>query len=863
MGRFAWFVLLCLSACAGCNHASVTARAAADRAAPRGGHFELKVISKSRFGVGAADYTLLRDGQTAWSGERPFTLSKWAIGDDGSVFGTSYTQPLEGRIEGGPESLIQIWGLDPNGSSKLLDSVKREPAFVTDVPDYPIVEALVLVPAADLGVVDIVDFASKDDPLWTYHLSSGEKAGRIKLSAAASVGMLLDLKAVPGEPYLMLASSKASKGSPLQIAVVDMEGNVKWSHSYPLAEQPPISTDLNPGILDPQGPGAVGVVLGKERIALQISDAGVKEVGRASYDPMAATRAEIASIPLLKEAPSQTVVLSMNSGSGGPIKEVRNFILAGPGRLAYVEGYPEPGPLVIVDKSGRLLGKAELKGLKEVTAYVWARGMTFLVAEKTDEAGEETRLWWVDLATGKRLQAQNVPPKLQGVTGLARFTNGNLAVFAGSKYVSAVTPDLKPIWTLEAKEDDSPSDMGFPQGIGITHDDRLVVVDNIRSVAQFYDRSAKHLFQVDLTKTLKRHPNYVTGAAPDVNGGILILDFRSEANGPTVYRLTKEGKFRDALTPKYPDGRIVDSLQSAAGDEQGNFWSCDQHALVRLDPKGTVVQVLGSAPRSESLGEIAALEPGPHGEFIVRDDRTDGLHAFDRAGKGTWSWKPDPKMFQPGMFKDLATDPDGTIALSGGKTGDVVVSRETGQAVAWTVPKKQWDTNQFATRLASKGLRWSAQMAGYLRLVDEHGVIKLEIRKRADGAWFGAVTGLDGASDGSVAVMDETVGEGEDMGPAFVSVFRQDGTPVSCFELPGWVGEFAFLEYDGRRIALQTATAGVVCFDLHGKPLWRMPEPVSARKDRRADADLIDGTDELAVFDQKNTVRIYKLPAVD
>jgi hypothetical protein len=146
--------------------------------------------------VSPASYRFSKNGQEVWSGEKPYTLRKVAITDDGFVVGVGYTsaaRELDASTSKRPLMHIVIIGEQAqtilDETHEMLNVWAGAPYMGT--PFRPIAEEVVVNRDDDRAMIRVLDVW---DPLvaprpgrlgggpawWIYTLSSGNAVGRVR-----------------------------------------------------------------------------------------------------------------------------------------------------------------------------------------------------------------------------------------------------------------------------------------------------------------------------------------------------------------------------------------------------------------------------------------------------------------------------------------------------------------------------------------------------------------------------------------------------------------------------------------------------------------------------------------------------------
>jgi len=214
----------------------------------------------------------------------------------------------------------------------------------------------------------------------------------------------------------------------------------------------------------------------------------------------------------------------------------------------------------------------------------------------------------------------------------------------------------------------------------------------------------------------------------------------------------------------------------------------------------------------------------------------------------------------------LSVDPDGSV-FAAGDISSVKISPDGKQLSEWKVISNSsapWDK---VCHFTSADKRWSVRNdIGDIEQIGQDGDVSKTISRTARH-WLGYVIEADSSPNGSISMLSLYGAMTNEIWA--VRAFSKSGRELADFSVPSWMGlsktlttASAFsISCDDRRLVI-AGSRGLFAFDLRGKPLWRLPLILENAKGALIGRSfLIDGTNLLAVYDLKTTVRFYKIPS--
>ncbi len=438
--------------------------------------------------------------------------------------------------------------------------------------------------------------------------------------------------------------------------------------------------------------------------------------------------------------------------------------------------------------------------------FAWVGGERFVLINSTSAHGNcAGTAWWADFTTGKTTAITNFDRSHVGY--VAGFPDGKFLVGAWNcdDGITAFDAQGRRAWSQRSDlvENGRTVMRQSPKALTVTTTGEVVALEiDSKSVYRF-DRNGRHLGTFDLAKAWGREPNDPTGIEADKAGGFIISDSKGS---PPVVRMNADGSVRAAFQPRNPDGRATGTEVKAAPD--GRLWTCDGHALLRLDDAGVVDRVLSDPPDPKQLERISALEVDTTGRIYAADWRTGAVHVFDPRGQFLRTCVPSPTDDFDGHLGDqqLTASEDGHVYLG---LGDIVNNR-VGQYVHFLPDGTRQGIETLALDNIKQdwylqpgtGNRWVVTYEMVL-LVDRAGTILKTIDRCPDRKWLEQPDEASVAPDGSLAVVARRA----------VNLYSATGDPIRTIPIPAqFKGSRAPIAYNGKWVALWDQS-GVILFD--------------------------------------------------
>ncbi len=572
----------------------------------------------------------------------------------------------------------------------------------------------------------------------------------------------------------------------------------------------------------------------------------------------------------------------------GPVRNVSDFDGDDRGRIGFArfawDDAQRPAFVLFnpaAGAAGEVLLEVTPDGLAEMDGpslfVAWTGGDSWLLVASPDDwesdpsaTAEElgpARAWRFNL-NSKLPAAPLAAFGLPRVWSLAGTGDGGFVAVAAEpggydvpRRVVRCDPDGRVLWRVDEDPDD-PRAVESPGDVAVSAAGRVGVLSGVTDELRVFSADGVHLRTTRLDAVLQREPVYLSGLSADGPGSDgmgadgpgadgpgadgaggdrwTVRDARaSSAQDPaSVVRLDEwppgagpwdVGWVREEFTPRFRDGRAVDSGKVVRSPDDGRLWTAEEQCLLRLTEAGVVDRTYGPAPDPAVLGEIAAVAVGPRGNPHVVDARTGAVHVFDAAGRPLRVLAPQTTDFARALFDPrIAVAADGTTLVGSGEgdgdpRGNFIAFSPAGRRLGRVFRGEEiWNW----WRLRSDGGRWiAASDAVELRAAD--GALRTTIRLRPDGAALDYVQEIAVAPDDGAAVVND----------AGVHLYDANGVPLRTLPLPG-EGQSAVL---GATWAATAVDGDVFLARRSGGPVRRFTPP--ERPDDGGDPWLILATD--------------------
>jgi hypothetical protein len=850
------------------------------------GRFVLTVEPADRDGKGSAEYHLLDRGATRWSREKPFTLFDARVSDDGLIAGYAYTKGLYTAFDEAGE--LRVIVIEPSGRVRFDHSLPRQPSRILhEDRGEPYVLGLISDPLTNRLVVRTSE-PETDDEVWRpYRLSTGEALPPLQpeslMPPSKSQLRLMDARSIPGTLLTLVAWQSTDwerNRHGVRFTLVDTAARPVWSlelpDDWPFQEKEKLRTvefvrEKSP-VLE-TGPRTFTVVFARAGQAVRFSIESVAkakwrvtEADRGPFEPPD-TKHWLADLQERTSTHLGTVVLH-HRNSESPLRDVRDFEVDDQGRFGFLRRDSDATRFVLLDEEGVLVREVALDpgnlGTDAQAKLAWCGESRWVVVWSRHRPPETTAAW-LDAETGAITRVEGFSAQVvQALAGrrdggfviLERTESSNETggvVFLGTSLV-AFDSTGKQRWRVSEA-------LQVNDDVAVTPSGRIGVIGPVQDLVQVFAPDGSSEATFDLEKSLGRKPNYPSGISADADGGFLCDDFGSAT--PLV-RLSADGRLKTAQAPHYPGGRSTGRLFRVRTDRHGRLWGTDGEALLRLDEAGAVDRVVGPAPSTRELGQIASIAIDAADRIYAVDERTGSIHLFAPNGQ------PERVLaVEPGEVGDQLGLPDVTIASDGRVCLDVGQVGEPRHLCfgdgGRRIPSIEWPAVTSRRDRSERRPWWfQAGTGGFwvqdwtdFSLLDSEGRLLRRVEKRASGGWLRQHVKLTPGPDGGVVAVHG--GGALSTAGWSLDVYDNDGSPRAGFDMPADALGY-YVAYDGRRLALWHESA-VAVFDVDGRRLGRLRLAVDGRVLKDLPLAFAADGQELWVFEQEGAaVHRFSLP---
>jgi hypothetical protein len=564
----------------------------------------------------------------------------------------------------------------------------------------------------------------------------------------------------------------------------------------------------------------------------------------------------LAAVPLRKLPSLGKVVLEVDRGPKGPVREVVQMDFDGRGRVGFVRGEEHRRPtFVLAETTGRALGEVLLEavgtmGFEEVPRCAWLDGDRWLVFTSPKGIEARSRAFVVD--AGKR-SVEEVRgfdcPSIKMACGLG---DGGFVALASLRHAHTAEDELiafdrdgRVRWKVQEdrRDSDNPAALFSPQAVTVTSAKEVALLCGIRKTVQLYDGKGTYLRSIDLAKAWGAAPNYPVEIASAPDGGLFVLDF--EGRPPLVWMRPDGGIRARSSSPKMAGGRAA-PLRNFRFAPDGRLWGSDGASAMRVTEAGAIDLVLGPVPDPARLENAAGFAIDRLDRIYAADHRTGAVHVFSPEGKQLRVCVPGPADFSAHLdYPDIAPAEDGTVYLgvSHDRGRHLQLSPE-GRRIGW----KEMGLNSFRESWYAQPGTGNLWVVGdeEVLLVDASGKQLRKVSRRPDGRWLEFPGPAQVAPDGSIAV-----GVAEGQGRNAVSIYSARGEPVRVVQLPPSIELGYGFAYAGRELVVRKGK-GFFLLDGDGKPVCRIDETAWGGGEESQWFFLARGGRELWVIDSES-----------
>lgn len=816
------------------------------------GEWEVFVDPGSPDGAGPAQYEILREGETVWSGQHRTTYWQMMLSDEGTGLGFGYSDGVNtwsGRL------IVAM--LTPDGTMRTLESRLRGPSRFAEFVATP--NGMDLLQHVQMGAVVVVvgdretmrrglEWRFFDARTGRLHQSIRPKEYQVDPSA---LGNYLGAETIDRFPLFLVHWAGNFSEDPVRFSLIDTSGRSVWyidrEDELPGLVRQGRRIGATGFLLESANPRTFALWFRKEGLRVRY---GIERIGGIwSVTELDRTPLEV-PLPLpLDEGPAFEEILPVHVGSIDvsvpdpsvpAVQNVGPFTIDDDGQLAFLPADQRELPvhLTLVDVDGELVERIALDplvtGTGEWVDLDWDdTAGRFLLVRRTGSGGE---LWSLD--PGSKEARQVSLGDLPGLVGVQMLTDGGFLARHG-RAVSCYDASENKRWQTRGRA---------MAGMGR---DRIAVLDHDGRAIQLHDYAGDSVGSIDLSVVRLGDPGAGTRFEPDVADGLIFID-----SGRRIVRFRADGSVRSIFQPGYENGRRFRVAETVQVGPQARLWTSDRSTLLRLDADGAVDRRLGLGS-GVNVGDSETVALGPGGQIYAVGRDRGVVRVHDPLGHHLFNCDPSAieTSHDPSLQKvTVSVETDGSTLLSG-REGVFLFSPEGRLA---RIEERGFDPIRetwYASRRPGERLIVGQRRAF---LVDAEGEVRHEIERRPDGRWLKNLYQASVAPDGSFALLAGGGLEERMSTPPAVFIFSAAGEPLRTIRIPVASETLPHMAYDGLRLVYVDECVALV-FDHLGEPIGRFTLPGEPGLDHWQPL-LPEHVEELWAFDLKHTIERYELP---
>ncbi|NCC51027.1 MAG: hypothetical protein EOM20_07395 [Spartobacteria bacterium] len=795
------------------------------------GEYSLTVDPSDLHGRGAADYRFTKHGEVLWTNCLPFTLWEAGVSDSGYVGGYAYSHGWRGFSKKAGLGDFRVVVLSPTGTLLREHVFQREASRFMDTPPNPLARGLLIDPAGNRLLIRIADpeINTGIEQWWVYDLGNGKRLDTV--TPESYMGdtrnqhlAVIAAAAVPSTPLILVHwwkydQSRAGAVFTLLNEAAKPVWTLTLDGDYSMPSDEAREDDVRRvirekgGILGVDTNGAFHLHFVKEGLRVSY---GVKQLSHDMWEVTKITQApymweegesQTALCPLLSPDKVGDVVLAASSSAeDGEFGDLVAFDFDQQGDICAVRfGCKTPPSLLLVSQKGEIIHELPLPvgTLPEqvrMSNPANVGGKRFVVAISDRGIGGTARWFLADFSqrTIERLTNAICPD----VAAVAGFPDGGFVALTTRHKKYTMTDGLfffdgtgKQLWSKEdVGYSRKPDDLLSPEDLVACGSNTIAVLDNVRRTIQIFDTKGDIQKFIDLKTAWGRQPNYPTDIAAERDGGFLVYDFNAEH---TLVRLDREGAILAESVPKFQDERTFRVIDGVKRSPQGDLWTSDGDALLRLSTNATVDLILGEEPLPSVLGAPARWWVGPNDQVYVSDGRTKSLHVFNSLGKHLGACIP--------MVEDL-TQISHICHVSVSRDGDAFMMLGVCTQQYLRFDKKLMRIGWAGLDVDTISQEWYFHptndlcwFVGYndVFLVRDLRDIVRRISRRSDGRWLECPGQAAVAPDGALALLARSKS-----GETTINTYDPAGNACSTFPV-STDPYVAMIAYDGQRVYIR------------------------------------------------------------
>lgn len=624
------------------------------------------------------------------------------------------------------------------------------------------------------------------------------------------------------------------------------------------------------GILGTNEPGRFDILVAAQKAKKSFSVKSVsgkwevQEISQVAFDLTAKSKPQPLNLPEISLTYMDSVTIQ--TVPPAPVSGIHSFTFDGNGQIAFVRsdepirGKVSPTTFIQIDQQGKVLHQiplaVDVQANSQWTGCAWIGGTQFLLTHSNQGFESKSRGWWLDTKTGKLTAVTGFD--CPAVDRLLGFADGDWVALATVRHKFTSTSSMLAFdsrgqrrWERTDDSNRKDEDRLFGvKDIVRTSRDEIVILGNVLNTVKVFNREGHVQREFDLAESWKREPNYASSIATDRDGGFIVEDFDGKFR---FIRMKSDGSVHAEFTPKYEDGRVVNTSDGVQAAPDGRLWACDGNCLVRLTEQGIVDHVVGKAPQPTELNGIASLTVDRKGQIYAVDDRTGSIHVFDRTGKIRHVCQALPTDFQNAVFQPAMAMNDQEEVYLGLGDGQSFDEDERHFSHFSATGQRLENVKLPANRCyfqPGTGHVVAIRMHEIL-LIDPSGQVLQTIRRSPNGNWLNYLDQVAVGADGSIAILNQGA----------MHLYQSNGDPIRTIALPQALGHFPSLAYDGTR-AVISGECGLLLVDNAGKSVRSCrPAEWKDTANEFGEPFLVAGGQELLLYSHGTPIlHRYELP---
>ncbi len=182
------------------------------------------------------------------------------------------------------------------------------------------------------------------------------------------------------------------------------------------------------------------------------------------------------------------------------------------------------------------------------------------------------------------------------------------------------------------------TDAGYPTGITVDNDNRVIVADTHYSQIIVFDRDGNELTRFGENGTGPGQFMWPSRVAVAANGDIYVSEY---GGNDRISRFTADLEYISSFGGSDAGEASLSRPQAIVFDAEGDLWVADavHHRICRFSPEGEFLSTFGTPGREPGqLNYPYDLEVCPDGTLMVAEFGNNRVQHFDRRGNSLGVW---------------------------------------------------------------------------------------------------------------------------------------------------------------------------------------------------------------------------------